>query len=147
MGIGSIFFKRREKVQKQRDSALRAQVASAIHTFLSIRGLRSLLQPETALVMRKEQETFVTQDADRIENRDTVVAVVYLKDVECYGQFKEIQEDYSLRSGALGPVILGQLADQVATQLVKQVAEVAEKPRGLQFVGTNAVGEIIIKRT
>ena len=144
MGIGSRFFSwRAQQVGKRNDSSLRVQVASTIHTFLSIRGLPAVLQPETAVVMRKERETFVTQDADRIENRETVMAVVYLKDVECYAEFKEIQEDYSLRSTALGQIALGHLAEQVATELAKQVAKAENESRDLAVVfGTNGVREV-----
>ena len=122
MKITDRFFRGREKeVPKPHDSALRIQVASAIHTFLTIRGLRALLQPGTATVMRKGYETFVTKDGDKIENRESVMAVVYLKDVESYNQFKEIQ------------IALGHLADQVATSLTKQISGGAKEPRKLRL--------------
>jgi hypothetical protein len=37
-----------------------------------------------ATVMRKGTETFVTRDAARIENRENILAVVHLKDMESY---------------------------------------------------------------
>ena len=83
--------------------------------------------------MRRSHETFVTQDVDRLENRQNIIAVVYFKDVECYEQFKEIQLDPALRGSALGQISLGHLSDQVATQVAKQVAD-AKNSLGLRLV-------------
>ena len=145
MRIGNLFFRRQSK---GKDEAVRVQVAASIQTFLSIRGIRSLLRPETALVMRKGYDTFVAQDVERIENRQNIVAVVYLKDMECYEQVKEIQMDPALRGGALGQISLGHLADQVATQVAKQAADAAKNPHGLRLVfRSERAKEIILKRT
>jgi hypothetical protein len=53
------FFRRREKDH----CSLRLQTAALINTFLSVRGLHSLLDGRTAIVMRKNYETFITQNA------------------------------------------------------------------------------------
>jgi hypothetical protein len=54
-------FRRREKTIDYR--SLRLQIAALINTFLSVRGLDSLLESSTAIVMRKNYDAFVTQDA------------------------------------------------------------------------------------
>jgi hypothetical protein len=72
-------FRRREKTIDYR--SLRLQIAALINTFLSVRGLDSLLESSTAIVMRKNYDAFVTQDAYEIENPETMVAIVYLKDM------------------------------------------------------------------
>ena len=148
MGIHIKFFRRRKKaIAQSQDSSLNARVFSAIHTFMSIRGLPTLSHPGTAIVLRKGYEAFVTQNTETIENRQTVLAVAYFKDMECYEQFKEIQNDYSLRSSALGQISLGHLADQLATDLAKQIGAATSSTRSLKLKSRNDIlGKVVTKR-
>ena len=89
-----------------------------LSAFAAIRGWRALLNNETAAVMRRQFDTFVTADVRGIEHPETIVAVVYLKDTACYEGIREIQSDKALRGSALN-----HLADQVTEALLGQVAK------------------------
>jgi hypothetical protein len=73
------------KGKKPDYASLKEQVFSVITTYVAIRGLHSLLRPEMATVMLKGFEAFLTQDPARIENPESILAVVHLKDMESIG--------------------------------------------------------------
>jgi hypothetical protein len=104
-------------------TSLKEQVFSAITTYVAIRDLHSLLRPEMATVMLKGFEAFLTQDPARIENPESIMAVVSLKDMESYDQLREIEITQSSRRSVLSETALNQLADQVARALIKRVAD------------------------
>jgi hypothetical protein len=99
-------------------SSLRLQVASMLSAFAAIRGWPVLLNNQTATVMRTQFDTFVTADAREIERPETVLAVVYLKDVACYDRVKELHSDKALQGNALN-----HLADQITEALLSQVTK------------------------
>lgn len=95
-GLWGLLLFRRSRAELQRvpgADALGSQIATAISQFVRIRGLDSLLEQETAIVMHKNYEIILTQVVEGMENRASVVAVVHLKDVESYDDFKAIQTD------------------------------------------------------
>jgi len=94
-----------------------------LSAFAAIRGWAALLNGQTATVMRQQFETFVTANLNGIERPETILAVVYLKDVECYQGIKEIQSDKGLRDSAFGDLALNHLADQVTETLLGQIAK------------------------
>jgi hypothetical protein len=63
---------------------LKLGVASVPNVFVSIRGLEALLNSKTAIVMCKGYETFVIQHASAIDNRENVLALAHVNDMECY---------------------------------------------------------------
>jgi hypothetical protein len=86
---------------------------------------RSLLNSTTAVVMRKGYETFVIQDASAIDNRKNVLALVHVKDMECYDRLTIIQTNHLLHRGTLDPTISNDLADEMTRQLLKEAGKLA----------------------
>jgi hypothetical protein len=73
-----------------------------------------------ATAMRKGFETFVTHDVARIENPETILAVVHLKDMESYDQLREIEVSPSPNKTVLSQTALNQLADQLTKELIRR---------------------------
>jgi hypothetical protein len=116
--LGHLIHWKTRDYAKPDHSSLRLQVASMLSTFAAIRGWPVLLNNQTATVLRRQFDTFVTADLRGIERPETIIAVVYLKDTACYEGVKEIQSDKALRGDALN-----RLADQITEALLRQVAQ------------------------
>jgi hypothetical protein len=95
--------------------------AAMLNAFFSIRGRSILCNDQTAVVMRQGYETFVTTDPDEIENPESVIAVVCLKDIEFYQEFKQVHADHLPDVTVFGGSTLHNLADQVTEELLKQI--------------------------
>jgi len=118
------FFRRKDHAL-----ALKLRVASALNVFVSIRGLEALLNRETAVVMRKGYETLVIQNASAIDNRENVLALVYVKDMECYDRLLTIQTNHFLHRRKLDRTISNDLADEMAKQLLKETENIDSRKR------------------
>lgn len=113
------FFRRKDHAL-----SLKLRVASALNVFVSIRGLEALLNNGTAVVMRKGYETLVIQDGSAIANRETVLALVHVKDMECYDRLLRIRSNHFLHRGTLHRTIFHDLADEMAEQLLKEAGKI-----------------------
>jgi hypothetical protein len=110
--------------RKDHALSLKLRVASALNVFVSIRGLETLLNSGTAVMMRKGYETLVIQDESAIANRETVLALVHVKDMECYDRLLKIQTNHFLHRGKLDRTISNDLADEMAKQLLKEAGKI-----------------------
>ncbi|HEY7167302.1 MAG TPA: hypothetical protein VIB79_22255 [Candidatus Binatia bacterium] len=147
---GNLFggHRKHRKIHVPADRSLRTGVSSAVRTYYSIRGLKGFLEPRAAMIMRNNYETFMVPDAERMDKPQTIIATVYLKHMESFGQFTEIQQDYSLRSSALGEIALGHLADQISTDLARQISSSREKPRAVKETSSRTVpNKLAARRT
>jgi predicted methyltransferase MtxX (methanogen marker protein 4) len=106
--------------KKKSDPFLRVKVAFAIKTFVQVSRRAFLENSRTRVVMGEDYVPSVMQDVDRMENREKAIAVVYLKDMDSYQEFRTIQADAYLRGSSLGETVLDHLADQVTIQLLKR---------------------------
>ena len=114
-----------QRYAKRNQFALRIQIASMLNTFYAIRGRSIVSNTQTAVVMRRGFETFVTADLLGIENPQSVVAAVCLRDMQSYEEFRRVQSDNLLRGTALGEGMLNQLANEVTDALLKQICKAA----------------------
>ena len=75
-------------------------------------------------MMRKGYETLVIQDGSAIANRETVLALVHVKDMECYDRLLRIRSKHFLHRGTLHRTIFYDLADEMAKQLLKEAGKI-----------------------
>lgn len=104
-------------------SSLKIRIAAVINVFIAIRGLQALLDSDTAIVMRKGYQTFVTKDISKIDQ--TVLAVVYVKDLECHKRLKTIQTNHLSFRNTLNRTVLDDVADETARLLIKEVGKIS----------------------
>jgi hypothetical protein len=79
---------------------------------------------QTAVVMRRGFETFVTADLLGIDNPQTVVAAVCLRDIKSYEEFRKVQSDAGVSRSRLGE-LMTILANEVTDALLKQICKAA----------------------
>jgi hypothetical protein len=79
---------------------------------------------QTAVVMRKGFETFVTADLLGIDNPQSVVAAVCLRDMKSYEEFRRLQSDNAFPGTASGELMTN-LANEVTDALLKQISKAA----------------------
>jgi hypothetical protein len=100
-------------------SSLKVRVASVINVFIAVRGLPALLDGDTAIVMRRGYQTFVTKNVSKID--ETTSAVVYVKDLQCHKRLKTIQTNHFFLHNILNRITFDDLAHETAMRLVKQM--------------------------
>ncbi len=79
---------------------------------------------QTAVVMRRGFKTFVTADLLGIDNPQTVVAAVCLRDMKSYEEFRKVQSDAGVSRNRLGEVMTI-LANEVTDALLRQICKAA----------------------
>jgi hypothetical protein len=114
-GVGNSFRPREPVI-----SSVKLRVASALHVFVSIRGLEALLNSETAVVLREGYETLVIQNASAINNRENILAMAHVKDMRCYDRLTKIQTNHFLHRRTLDRAISKDLADEMAKRLLQE---------------------------
>ncbi len=114
-----------ERYAKRNQSALRIQIASMINAACAVRERFILSNIQTAVIMRRGFETFLTADLLGIENPQSVVAAVCLRDMRSYEEFRRVQSDNVLRGTALDELTLNQLANEVTGALLRQIRKAA----------------------
>ena len=145
---GRLFGRHRKRGKIPVGASLRTQISSAVHTYYSIRGVKGFLEPRVAMIMRNNYEAFIVPDADRTDNRQSIIATVYLNALESYQQFREIQQDSSLRSTALGEIALGHLSDQIATDLSRQISAGRPNSEAVKDISPNhGAAKLAARRT
>ena len=60
------------------------------------------------------------QDASAIDNRKNILALVHVKDMECYDRLTIIQTNHLLHRDRLDRTISNDLADEMTRQLLKE---------------------------
>ena len=104
-------------------STLKIRVAAVINVFIAIRGLQALLDSDTAIVMRKGYQTFVTKDISKID--ETSSAVVYVKDLKIHKRLKTIQTNHLFIHNTLNRTVLDDVADETVRRLIKEVGKIS----------------------
>jgi len=99
-------------------ASLHTQIAWTIKVFARVRGIDWLLDPATALVVRRGAETFFVHDVESVENRETIVAFVHLSKLDYFDEFKTIQQDPALKVSALGELAINYLADRLTSKVL-----------------------------
>ena len=111
---------------RKRAPFLWAEVSFALRSFIRTHGDNSIENTATAVVMCNDYLLLMTQDADSIKRRKSVLAVAYIKETECYPGLRHILSSGS--DGRLKEKILDQLADQLTVQLLNNALHLPPAP-------------------